>query len=266
MNAGEYRNWMGRAFLMCEGALASELATLSRLSITEDYIRSSIVRGLILANPASAERVAKEANVSWFQNQCIFDANHVPVGRPIQHDVFVAPNDVDAGLACEVKWLTQAKAKEVAQDIWKLALSRSTQTEASAMRTYLLLGGESKPFADCIESLRKVDLNLRWSRAGRGGDKPRPTTLSLERSLDKPLGFNSWDNLICWGTQKHRRKSPDVWSSLRASTRERWFRTVLTTNGTVGWRMVLWELDHRGVTAQGQVSWLQQNAAIQRVC
>lgn len=253
---------------MCEGSLASELATLSRLSITEDYVRSSVVRGLILANPASAERVSKEANVSWFRNQCIFDANHVPAaGRPIQHDVSVASNNEDAGLACEVKWLTQAKAKEVAADIWKLALSRSTQAEATAMRTYLLLGGESDAFADCLSLLRKVSLNLRWSPAGRGSGKwPDPTTLSLDRSLDKSLGFNSWDNLLCWGEQKHRRKSPDTWTSLRASLRARWYRRVTTTTGALKWRMVLWELDHRGVAAKGQIDWQQRNAAIQREC
>ncbi len=122
MNAGEFQDWMNRAFLVVESALSMELATPSRVCMTEEYLRASPVRGLSYSRPDLASRVTTEHFVSWTITGCWKDATHpAPTGRPIQHDVAILP-DGDSGLVCEVKWLKQAKAAELAKDIWKLAL------------------------------------------------------------------------------------------------------------------------------------------------
>jgi hypothetical protein len=43
MNASEYQDWMQTAFLIVESALAAELATPSRVCMTENYFRASLV-------------------------------------------------------------------------------------------------------------------------------------------------------------------------------------------------------------------------------
>jgi len=267
MNPGQYQEWMKQAFLMCEGALAMELATETRLNITEEYLRSNIVRGLILAKSSEASRVAKESSVSWGGNGCHFDTSHTPTGRPIQHDVAVLASGADQGLACEVKWLTQQNSKDVASDVWKLALSRSTRSEATAQRSYLVLGGESGAFSSTLSALHKIGFNLRWSPAGRGGKWPDPGTVALEKSLTTSLGKNSWRDLVAWGARpKHLRDSPDTWRSLRVSLRGRWYRTVKANGKSVGWRVALWELDHRGVSASGSIAWPSVYGGIGRSC
>lgn len=253
---------------MCEGALASELCTSSRLSITEDYLRSAIMRGLILSNPAHGDRVAREYSVSWNNNPCIRDQNHTPgSGRPLQHDVAIQPNDDDAGAFCELKWLTQANSKSVASDIWKLALSRSTEAEGSAARSYLLVGGLSHAFSGALSHLRGGHLNLRWSAAGGGGNTPAPTTLALKRSFTTSLSSKALFNLTGWGNNPtHYRSPPAVWASLRASVRARWYRTVSTPNGSVGWRLILWELDHRSVGNRQTIDWETAFRTAPRTC
>lgn len=256
MNAGGYKSWIERAFLSVEGALASELATPGRLGMTEDYIRGALVRGLLITHPNEAHRVTREQDAKWTGNACFHNPAHKPgAGRSIQHDVAIRPSDADVGLVCEVKWLSQAQSRNVAADIWKLALSRSVSPEGAALRTYLLLGGESKIFSSVLTALRSVGLNLRWSAAGRGGNIPRPSTLSLQGSLSHSLSRNAWASLVGWGSQPHYRSSPETWASLRASVRSRWWRTIPVDSGMVGWRMVLWELDHRGISSDSQVNW-----------
>lgn len=59
MNSSEYHEWMKQAFLMCEGALAMELATETRLNITEEHLRSNLVRG-------DSERFIDAVYEIWF--------------------------------------------------------------------------------------------------------------------------------------------------------------------------------------------------------
>jgi hypothetical protein len=258
MNASEYQDWMSRAFLNLEGALATELSTPGRQGMTEDYVRGSFLRGLLISNPLHSARVVREHPASWSSAICVRNPAHSPAGRPLQHDIAVAPTvNVDVGLVCEVKWLVQAKASSIAADIWKLALSRSNINEAGALRTYLLVGGESTAFSQALSSLSDAGLKLRWSAAGGGGGTPRPTTLALEQSLSKTLSHNAWEALVSWGKNPvHHRTPPLTWSSLRCSLRQRWLRTIpLVGGGSIGWRMVLWELDHRGVENMSTINW-----------
>jgi len=257
MNAGEYLGWMKQAFLSVEGAMATELATAGRIGMTEDYLRGALLRGLLVSMPHHAAHVTREHMASWSGSPCIRNKKHVPSGRPIQHDVAVMQNNDDAGLVCEVKWLVQAQAARVAKDIWKLAISRTVEPEGSALRTYLLLAGESKAFSDTLTALRKVHINLRWSAAGPGNGVPKPTNLSLDKSLAYPLSCKPCEELITWGEGKHHRELPNTWASLRSSMRARWWRTVPSSaGGSIGWRLVLWELHHWGGADDSHVDWV----------
>lgn len=246
MNALEYQKWMKKAFLAAEAALTSQIATPSASFVSEDFIRSALLRGLVLTNSKQAHRVECEEDVAW--NYCADwkDNSLSPKGgRPIQHDVAVSKEGEDKGLVCEVKWLKHADASTIAKDIWKLALTRSTDQEAKATRTYLLVGGTMSALSQTLATLRKNRLNLRWSKAGRGKNElPRATKLELYAALGAKLGFKAWREIITWGSApKKYRRSPGTWAALRASVRCRWVRAV----EGVSWRLVLWELDHWGV-------------------
>lgn len=242
---------------MTEGALATELATEIQVGMTEDYIRGSLLRGLILANPSGADRVVRELSVDWNNNSCRYNADHIPgAGRPIQHDIGIRPGNGDQGLVCEIKWLSQANASHVALDLWKLALSRTISPEGDALRTYLLVGGESSVLAKVLRALREHKLNLRWSPSGSKYNVPNPTILPIEQSLAESLSLNSWLSLVSWGSNpRHVRQAPETWASLRASVRARWFRTIPVAGGTLGWRLILWELDHRSVGQNNTIDW-----------
>lgn len=253
MNATEYQDWMGRAFLVVESALAMELATPSRVCMTEDYLRASLVRGLSYSKPEVASRVTTELQSLWTGAQCWNDQAHpTPKGRPVQHDVAVRPGEDDGGLICEVKWLKQAKANELAKDIWKLALSRTTTAEGQATRAYLLVGGEGKALSDTLETLRKNRIDFRWSRAGRQGGVPKPREVSLRHFLDTKLGRKALGSQLSWGSKpKHHRTPPSCWGSFRVSVRQTWLRTA----DTAQWRVILWELDHRGTKSDAELDW-----------
>ncbi len=264
MNAQQFQEWIGNAFLFVEAALATEIATISRTFLNEEYVRSALAKGLILTNTGEAYRVATEEDAVWSGNSCFANAASLPAGRPIQHDVAVRPDPAkDAGMVCEVKWLKQPKPLEVAIDIWKLALSRGTTPELGAMRTYLLLGGTQDALSSTLGTLRANHFNLRWSPQGRATVKPAPTTLQLNRALAgaaKSSGRKGWEKLISFG--KHFRSCPPTWSSLRASLRQRWLRTV----GQCSWRAVLWELDHWGVKDASQIQWNVIQATLNHQC
>src|ERR1035441_8774511 len=159
MNQTDYQKWMERAFLYVEAALAMELATPSRVCMSEEYLRSSFVRGLSHSKPDEAARVSIEWDAPWTDSPCWKDGQSVPgQGRKIQHDVRVEPEPApaqEAGLACEAKWLKQAKTEEIVRDIWKLMLSRSTTAHGNALRCYLLVGGEGDAFINTMDTLRE---------------------------------------------------------------------------------------------------------------
>lgn len=264
MNAGEFQDWMERAFLLVEAALATELATPSRVCMTEDYFRSSLVRGLAQSRPEFANRVTSEADAGWSNTPCWHDPAHVPgQGRPIQHDVAVTPHGNDHGLVCEVKWLKSGQAKAVAKDIWKLALSRSVHAEGQSIRTYLLIGGESHAMSTTLASLRASGIDLRWRNAS-GQAPPATREASLEAFATTSLGSESLRSLLSWGSNpKHFRHPPQCWGRVKITRRVApWLRTI----DNMGWRAVLWEIHHHGVSAQTHMPWNQIQQAMPFTC
>ncbi len=245
MTAKEYSEWMQRAFLYVEAALAMELATPTRAFMTEDYFRASLARGLAQSSPESARRVVVEQDAQWTRRHCWNCPKNPGKGRSIQHDVAVEPDSTDEGLVCEVKWLKSGNARMTACDLWKLALTRSTVVESKAIRCYLLLGGESKPLSRTLKSLRECGLDLRWSRAGGRGTPKTSRDFSLKRFLKSPLGKDALDYQLSWGDDpRHRRTPPNCWETIRVSRRgDPWVRTC----DKRGWRAVLFEIHHHGV-------------------
>lgn len=158
---------MERAFLFVEAAIAHEMATPSRTCMTEDYFRSALVRGLANSMPQNAARDCGRRRHLGCKRLPYGCGNAPGQGRPIQHDVAVRPDAADNGLLCDVKWIKAASGAAIAKDIWKLVLSRSTTAEGQAIRCYLLLGGESRPFSDALQTLRNNRVDLRWRRKGR---------------------------------------------------------------------------------------------------
>lgn len=252
MIATEYQAWLERATQNVEGALGSELSTPTRTVITEDYLRSALLRGLALSYPEGAAQVERELDVNWNDADCIGGHAINGPGRRLQHDVGLHPEPNaanDSGAAVEIKWLTASAASNVAQDIWKLALARSTANEGSALRTYFLIGGSMDVIASTTTGLRNIGLPLRWSPAGRGKVWPRPSILELGSAFDAKVGREALLRLLRRG--EHVRTPPACWSKLRASLRWRWYRRVgaFRNSPRVAWRLLLWELDHRSVGA-----------------
>jgi len=94
MNQTEYQDWMERAFLYVEAAMSMELATPSRVCMSEEYLRSSLVRGLSHSMPGEANRVSIEWGSPWSDRPCWDDGCGATPGqgRKVQHDVRIEPN------------------------------------------------------------------------------------------------------------------------------------------------------------------------------
>jgi hypothetical protein len=248
MNSSDYQSWMRKAFLYVEAALGQELATPSRVCMTEDYFRSALVRGLAASRPDLAHRIDTEVDARpWTTHQCIQCGTTDGQRRPMQHDVAVIPDSNDQGLLCEVKWLKSPNPKAIAGDIWKLLLSRGIDAEQQARRTYLLLGGEMKALSDSLNSLRKHHVDFRWSNAGRNGGTPATRKLSAAKFLASNLGTNEFKQVLGWSSNpRHFRISSNMWAEMKISRRyEPWVKAI---DGTK-WRAVMFELHHFGVTA-----------------
>lgn len=245
MNQTDYQKWMTRAFLYVEAALAMELATPSRVCMSEEYLRSSFVRGLSHSKPEAADRVSIEWDAPWTDAKCWRDGDTVPrQGRKIQHDVRVAPEaERDGGMACEAKWLKQAKSEDIVRDIWKLMLSRSVVDHGSALRCYLLVGGEDSAFANAMDTLRNNHIRLNW----RDGSKPT-TEISLGALLKRQLGLSALKSLLRWSDYV-RTPAPCV-GRVHCVRRASWYRTLDSTK----WRMGLWELSAWGAE-KSEIDW-----------
>jgi len=251
MRGSDFTKWMTCAFHHTQAVLLQEIIK-PRAYVSEELVRTALVHGLVQSKPSEAHRIDVEGQVSWSGNQCWFNQSHGSPGkgRTIQHDVIVEAADGDPGAACEVKWLKGQKAKAVAQDVWKLALSRSNRPERKALRTFLLIGGERKKLSETTRYLEdNGKLNVNWSkRGGRRPGLPRPTDVSLESFLKTATGKGSLVKLIAWG--KHHRTPPPCLRSLRLTARASWELTVQTH----GWALCLLEL-HRHGASPGSISW-----------
>ena len=243
---------MRDAFTFTNGMLLAEMARSTRY-MSEERVRSSFVDGLILARPSLADRVHVERTVSWNGRPCWKTATHGSVGqgRTIQHDVFIESDD-DAGLACELKWLKQQKAKRVAQDVWKLALSRGTTGDNRSVRTFLARGGERVKFSATLRQLRQAHLPIQWSsRGGTRGQTPRPTKPKLSNHVATVTGRDALRGLLAWGRSpnRHLRTPVACRDELRLACRASW---ELALPGR-SWCFALIELHARGCTSQ--LSW-----------
>jgi hypothetical protein len=219
--------------------------------LSEDYIRGALLRGLILTNPDSAGRVETEVPAPW-TSRAPWNGGEPPAHEsPCRHDIGVAPNQDDPGILCEVKWLKQAQVLAIAQDIWKLALSRGVTAESECPKTFLLIGGQHEPFASTMRSLQDNDLNFRWSSAGAGlYELPEPKILNLEKGLARHPTIRKGAAKVLNRGQSGLRLPPDWVSKLRLSVRHVWHEKVDERS----WTIVLWELDHRGVD-DGTMDW-----------
>ncbi len=141
-----------------------------------------------------------------------------------------------------------------------LALSRSIATEGQALRTYLLVGGEGGAFSDTLQTLQTNRFDLRWSSAGRQGSTPGPRDISLRRFMARNLRKKALASQLSWG--KHFRTPPKCWAALRSSVRQTWLRTA----DTARWRVILWELNHRGTENTDEIDWVAEKAAWSFAC
>ncbi|MCR9075169.1 MAG: hypothetical protein NXI07_03940 [bacterium] len=248
MNASDYQHWMERAFLYVEAALSMELATPSRVCMSEEYLRSSFVRGLSHSKPEAADRVSIEWAAPWTDAVCWRDGVSTPgQGRKVQHDVRVNPEakTVEAGLACEVKWLKQAKSEEIVRDIWKLALSRGKAAHGQALRCYLLVGGEGTAFKNTTDTLRSNHLALQWR-----GDSSATVDFRLGARVQNSPSQKAIKNLLAWSNSDHARTPPQCLKYMRCVRRASWYRTL----DGIKWRMGLWELTSHSAQT-GTIDW-----------
>lgn len=244
--------WIKRAFFHVQATLLGEIVTHSGDYVSEDYVRSAMLRGLILTNPNQAGRVAAEMPATAWMNNLPWNGNPAPAHEsPVRHDVGVNPQAGDAGILCEVKWLKQAQTSAIIQDIWKLAFSRGIAVEQNCPKTFLLIGGQHDPFSTVLTSLQNNDLNFRWSNAGRGPYKmPTPKILNLDKGLTDHQFVRKAAAKVLNRGASGMRTPPNCVQKLRLSVRHVWHERV----GNRSWTIVLWELDHRGVEA-GTIVW-----------
>jgi hypothetical protein len=141
-------------------------------------------------------------------------------------------------MACEVKWLKQAKAEEIVRDIWKLMLSRSVSQHGASLRCYLLVGGENDAFINAMNTLRKNVISLNW----RDGSEAT-TEISLNALAKKQTGAAALRKLLSWNQNKNYRTPPACFKKVKCTRRAVWYRTL---DGTK-WRMGLWELKAWGL-------------------
>ena len=238
--------WMKRAFLQVKGALMAEIVAESGEFVTEDFVRGSLLRGLMLSNPQAACRVKAESPAWWTGNPDLKGTGKKASGSPVRHDVAVEGLASDPGLVCEVKWLKQAKPKESAMDLWKVVMSRSTGPEKSAIRTFLVTGGDTTAFSKTRKKLTREGLYMPWAPQGRGAGSIKPRTLALDKGLaNGGLLFEAWRDVVRWGSSKKGycyRTPPGTWAKVRLKMRDRWWETTAGRS----WALVLWEVDHGG--------------------
>ena len=247
MNGTEYREWLKRGFHITNAMLLAEIAKgRKKVYMAEEKVRTAFVEGLLLAKPEAANRVSEEKPASWRGNVCWNNPAHGSEGKgsPLRHDVWI-DGDGDPGAVCELKWLKAKKGKEVAQDIWKLALSRGTTLELSSLRCFMLVGGTRSAFTGTLDALRVDGADFRWSKRGgkKGRTLPDPRNIDLEAFQGTPIGGSAFAGLLGWGkSPRHTRTPPPCRKDMRIACRASWELSV----GGRRWRLALWELDARG--------------------
>lgn len=247
MNSNEYREWFQHAFFIAQWFLEQTYSKPRRDLMREELLRSSFLDGLQLSGyrPARTDRLIVESSALWSASACLHCGRLPAQGRTVQHDIGIKPDPAqDSGAVVEIKWITQKCVKQIAQDIWKLALTRSDVAHADAVRTYLLLGGVGKPFGNTITGLRQLGLPLRWSSAGRPRKVAFPnmqTQLQLEDSLVDANSQDAARTVLSWGKcagRSHLRGGRSYMPELNASLAASWY----TAKNESWWRLALWEI------------------------
>ena len=262
---GQYRSWARHAFEFASAAFIPQVVRPYG-HVSEELIRASFVEGFVGSDPKEAGRLLVEAEASWSKAPCR-KPTCPKKGPKKRHDVWVAPSGEakDAGLACEVKLLKAKRSSHdaIAQDIWRLALTRGTVAERSAVRTYLLVGAQRDPLSDALDRLRKAGAPLSWSQ--RGGQKtgsPATTSLDMMKFAKSKVGGDALSKVLRWGNKStHFRTPPSCRASLRANARAAWETTIRGD----GWRLVLWEVHAEGAGATS-MDWASVSAAFATTC
>jgi hypothetical protein len=249
-----YNDWLDRGFLFVEARICEEFVDPFRRTMSEEYVRIAFIRGLQATAPTEAHRVRLEHPIPLHGASCVsHDAPIKGKGRALAADIVIDPAATGRqALVCELKWLKNTRknkptdrSAEVIQDLWKLALTRSTGAKFS---TYLLVGGDAASFSATLKSLKKIGLKLNWSPAGAGGNSwPKPQILSLGARFEDMAPHLK--KVLKRTT--HFRHPPPCWWQVRLTLRNRWFRTM---RNAPGWRVALWEMDHHGLSPD-EIDW-----------
>lgn len=241
--------------------MATEIATARQLSMSEDFIRGAMLRGLLMSKHNDKGTVLREYTPRWGRAVCWNDATHRQgKGRKPQHDVAIVSipsqaNQIERPLAvCEAKWIRRASAKSaelVAKDIWKIAFTMSTASPGSACKGYLLIGGQDNALSQTLALLRTA-VKMSWSDAGRPRGSTQQPEVNLGSLYRHTIGDPALLSLLKWGSVPHYRQPPDTWWHLWADCMHTWVRT---TRDGVRWRIALWELHHRGIGDTFELDW-----------
>lgn len=265
MTSSGYTSWFTRAFFHSQAALIAELASRHHLHITEEYLRSSFLKGLVLSRPDLAGAITKEKTPHWSSAKCWHDPTHaMGRGRQMQHDVFAEAVGGDHGAACEVKWLKASKAQEIVEDFWKLWLTRTTVPEGSACRCFLLAGGDAKNFASTLNAARAAGIDLRWSSAGAGEPWPVDRFVDIDALAGRPMGGMALRRVLSRGV--HYRTPCDVWASARIVLRQRWLMRIPHGETSFKWRLAMWEINHRATESNALLNWAQVRNGVPFTC
>lgn len=256
MKPSEYQDWMKQAFLAVEAEVGNRLIQSTGKSITEDQIRQALIDGLKAAHPTRAIEVEREWPVPWSGAQAWVGSGKAPA-KSLRHDIAVKPSTSDKGLVCEVAWLKTTATEKIIGDIWKVILTRSTQNEQSAVRTYLLIGGETKAFRDTLKALASRGAYIKWSKTK--GRLPGKHIVGVKGLLNDATGFKAFEKLLGWGTGKKRkyRTPPPMFKQYNLSVRATWFRRLgLDLRGKpqtdAAWHAVLCEVNCRAASKNRQ--------------
>jgi hypothetical protein len=240
-NPSDYRAWMQRAFLYVEGSLLQRSAQESPGTISEDFVRDSLVQGLKAAKSSLANDVDAEIDTPWNIKPDLRNPSAaLGQGRSRQHDVGW-PQTGTLRMACEVKWLKSNGSKAVMEDIWKLALTHgSAAKENDCCRTFFLVGGLKKEFQKTIEALRRHGVPLRWSPNGKAQGLPKPSRIQLGSLCETTWGFDRLAAILN-RRDNYFRTPPETHWDMRATVLARSWKTIRNAE----WKIALWELDFR---------------------
>src|SRR5690606_35520499 len=133
--------------------IGKALGEPTRRTMAEEDVLIAYIRGVQATAPTEAHRVRLEHPIPLHGASCVsHDAPIKGKGRALAAVIVIDPAATGRqALVCELKLLKNTRknkptdrSAEVIQDLWKLALTRSTGAKFS---TYLLVGGDAASFS-----------------------------------------------------------------------------------------------------------------------